>query len=173
MKWKTLITSILIGTSTMATAASAQSWGWSWQWGQSQQDAYTRHHRPRAERNPYYNRDRDYPSNGQYDYNNGNRQWQPLVGPIANQNDRQFINLGADAGRFSALRMDVLSGRVFVKQIGVELMNGQTTGIQVNRWMSARDDSSRVIDLGDRRAVRRVVVYTAGDTHAAYQISGI
>jgi len=189
MKWKTLITSLLIASSSMATVAVAQP-------SANDPAVYNRHRR--FERNPYYDRhqdrdrDRDRDSdqgwdssrtwfpptvvpfvngyddgyNQRYGYNDG---WQPLVAPVANLTSQQEYAL--HGATYHAVRLDVMRGRLFIGKFLVEYENGQTQLLQVNRWV---DDGGEglTIRLNGRRPIKRVIVYTPdGSSRAAYQIA--
>ena len=72
---------------------------------------------------------------------------------------RKFITVGAQQGRFRALKINATVGGVFIKQVYVQFENGQE---QVIRNIDARLTGNQGITLdldGGARAIRRVVVY--------------
>jgi Ni/Co efflux regulator RcnB len=199
MKWTTLITALLIGSAGMSTVAAAQPsngpevYDRHRRMDRGDRDDYRdrdRDHDRRTDEGGRWDSGRSWfppiqmPNGGSYDYNPYGTAYgvpqpaftqtgfQPLVGPIANFSDRANIHLGAQAGRFRALKLDVMRGNVFVQQVAVEFLNGQTQVIQVGRWMNDRGEPV-VIDLQGRRGINRVIVYTDGRARAAYELSGL
>jgi hypothetical protein len=73
--------------------------------------------------------------------------------------NRRFITVGADAGRFAALRIDAAGGRTFIKQVYVQFENGQEQVVRdVDRTLARGEALTLDLD-GGRRAIRRIVVY--------------
>ena len=195
-KLKTIITALLIGTSSMATVAAAQPSStvyevgardhrttdntiagvnvdarfdarFGWNDGREIDPGYARRYpAPR----PVYS----VPTPGIACGPDG-QPWAVVSDSVPANGDRQFINFvdSVPGGlRASALRLQLTRGSVYVYAIGVEFMNGRTTGIHPNAWMSARDGATAMVDLGGLKNVRRVVVYTAPGAHASYQLLG-
>jgi hypothetical protein len=72
---------------------------------------------------------------------------------------RTFLTVGDKLGRFGTLQIKAARGKTFVKQVYVQFENGQEQVIRnVNRMLSGHDSLS--LDLnGNRRAIKRIVVY--------------
>jgi len=72
---------------------------------------------------------------------------------------RKFISVGSQAGRFQALQINAAGGRSFIKQVYVQFDNGQEQVVRnLDRLLTG--NASLTLDLdGNRRAIRRIVVY--------------
>jgi hypothetical protein len=72
---------------------------------------------------------------------------------------RTFITVGSQAGRFGSLQLSAAGAPTFIQQVYVEFDNGQEQVIRnLNRTLAGHQ--SLTVDLdGNRRAIRRVVVY--------------
>jgi hypothetical protein len=72
---------------------------------------------------------------------------------------RTFISVGDQLGRFGSLQINAAGGRTFIKQVYVQFDNGQTQVVRnLNRTLTGND--SLTVDLdGNRRGIRRIVVY--------------
>jgi hypothetical protein len=168
-KLKTLITTILLATSSMAAVASAHpaqvSYGESSSY--SARDHRTVRGNGRFDRAPVYGY--TWSSNGAPERYApaplpaiALSAVTPVVGP------RQMISLvGQNASR---LRLEVVRGTVFVDQIAVELTSGQMLVQPVGRTLDGRTDLAPLIDLAGRQDLKRVIVYTPNATSASYQI---
>jgi hypothetical protein len=72
---------------------------------------------------------------------------------------RKFITVGSQAGRFETLQINAAGGRAYIKQVYVQFENGQEQVVRnLDRLLTG--GASLTIDLdGNRRAIRRIVVY--------------
>jgi hypothetical protein len=95
-----------------------------------------------------------------------------LASGLSFANDgRTFITVGSQAGRFGTLKIDAAGGRTFIKQVYVQFDNGQEQVVRnLDRTLSGNDCLTLDLD-GNRRAIRRIVVYgsnmAAGRRHSA------
>lgn len=89
----------------------------------------------------------------------------PLFQPVTLANGltfqgsgRQFISVGAQAGRFG--KLDIRSsGPTFISQVYIQFANGQEQVVRnLNRTLSGNDCLTLDLD-GGRRAIQRIVVY--------------
>jgi hypothetical protein len=72
---------------------------------------------------------------------------------------RKFITVGSQAGRFETLQINAAGGRTFIKQVYVQFDDGQEQVVR-NLDRTLTGNASLTLDLdGNRRAIRRVVVY--------------
>ena len=72
---------------------------------------------------------------------------------------RKFITVGSEAGRFENLQISAAGGRTFIKQVYVQFENGQEQVIRnLDRALVGHDTLTLDLD-GNRRAIRRIVVY--------------
>ncbi len=73
--------------------------------------------------------------------------------------DRKFITVGAQVGAFRKLELNAAGGRTFIKQVYVQFADGQEQVIRnLDRTLSRGEQLSLDLD-GGRRAIRRIVVY--------------
>ena len=176
MKFTTLITALVLGTTAVGGVASAQpAWG---------NDAYARHHRRAYNRVPRgdsheYDAGRAYgwvPPNYPYgdDYRDHRSDMTLIQGvPVPPTPDRQNLHLD-QVGPLHRLRIQVTRGATFVTEVGVVFPGSENrpVAIPVNRWLDARGDSTAVIDLPGRvSAVNGLLVYTQGG-RATYDLIG-
>lgn len=87
--------------------------------------------------------------------------WVELAAPQRNDDNRDFIAIGPDQGRYRRIRLDVTRGSLTLRQVVVEFGNGENQKVRVDRSIVAGGpDSSLVIDLeGRNRVVQRILVY--------------
>lgn len=78
---------------------------------------------------------------------------------------RTFITVGSQAGRFEALTINAAGGRTFIKQVYVQFDNGQEQVVRnLDRMLTGNEGLTLDLD-GNRRAIRRIVVY-GNDRHS-------
>jgi hypothetical protein len=182
LKLKTILTALLISSTSLAAVAAAQP-------ASVVVEAGSRDHRTNdynynrgydRDYNGGYDRgyDRDGDDDGAFDYrrqidpgfirHGENHAWTVMTDDVSAASDRQFIHLNGE--RAGAIRLDLERGSVYVYQIAIEDMNHKTTVVKIGRWMSAREDGTQLIELGARRDLDRVIVYTANGARASYRI---
>jgi hypothetical protein len=84
---------------------------------------------------------------------------------------RTFITVGSQAGRFETLTINAAGGRTFIKQVYVQFDNGQAQVVR-NLDRTLAGNESLTVDLGgNRRAIRRIVVY-GNDIAGRHQSAG-
>jgi len=169
MNIKTLIASLVLGSSSVAMAAPSvvTFTGTGTQYGAT--TTVVRDHRdePRTLPAPAYR-------GGWYSGSwNGGWGWRrPAPRPVVyqqpvtlasglsfNGEDRKFITVGAQAGLFGKLELNADGGRTFIKQVYVQFADGQEQVIR-NLDRTLTGNESLTLDLdGNRRAIRRIVVY--------------
>lgn len=72
---------------------------------------------------------------------------------------RTSVTVGSQAGVFGSLQISAAGGRTFIKQVYVQFDNGQEQVIRnLDRTLTGNETLSLDLD-GNRRAIRRVVVY--------------
>jgi hypothetical protein len=119
----------------------------------------------------YYDRD----GRRVYDYWNARRRWTPLAQENGASNERQFINVAGRGGRFNRLLVEGVRGAPVIHRVAVEFedWNGRATNTQV--WDVHRRlprGADQVIDLGGRKRIHRIIVYTEPSHRGAYSIYG-
>jgi len=97
-------------------------------------------------------------------------QWVQLATPTPAKHGTEFIVIGKDAGYFSQLRVGATRGTTRVRRVKVIFADGATKTLQVERRVSG--DQSAHIDLGEAKAIDRVVVTTDTGTNGQYAIYG-
>jgi hypothetical protein len=186
MNTKAILASLILGSSSLAIAApaapgvsvSTESYG----------AADIRDHR--ADTTTYYGRPAAPTVIQPIDYrdhrdgwNQGggwNGQWMPpqyrAVTLASNlrlaANSQTTISVGAQLGRFSKLEIKPTSGRTLVRQVYVQFADDQVQILRnVNRSLTGNDCLTVDLD-GDRRAIKRVIVYGAFGTPSWRQTGG-
>jgi hypothetical protein len=91
--------------------------------------------------------------------------------PLA-ANSQTTVNVGAQLGRFGKLDIKPTSGRVMVRQVYVQFANDQVQILRnVDRMLTGHDCLTVDLD-GDRRAIKRVIVYGAFGNQGWRRTSG-
>src|SRR5690242_13346888 len=93
-----------------------------------------------------YGRDR-YDRQGEYDQrvdDSGQQRVVMLANDYVTATGNHIFDVGAQAGRFSRLRIQPTRGAPFIRKVAVVFMNGQQQGTVVNRPL---DRGALVIDL--------------------------
>lgn len=151
MNMKAIIASLVLGSSSVAMAAPAVTFSASAQGRYG--DTVVRDHAP-AYAQASYNRPWFWRSQGQRPVTLASGM------SFANQG-RAFITVGDEAGRFGALQISAAGGRTFIKQVYVQFENGQEQVIRdLNRTLVGGESVTLDLD-GNRRGIRRIVVYGA------------
>lgn len=71
------------------------------------------------------------------------------------------IRVGAGAGRFDAVQISADGGRTFLRQVAVEFTDGRMQVVgDINRTLVGNQAYTLDLD-GNRRAIKRVIVYTS------------
>jgi hypothetical protein len=121
-----------------------------------------RHDRGRYERHD----DRDRRSDRWF----GRRRLEPIVQGSSASSERQFHNVLGRGGRFGRLVVEGVRGAPVIERVAVEFEDRQTQVWDVNRRLTRGADE--VIDLGQRKRIHRIVVYTNPTYRGAYSIYG-
>ena len=98
--------------------------------------------------------------------------WVELATPTPAKHGKEFIVVGKDAGYFSKLRVDAAKGKTIVKTVKVYFEDGAVKNVRVDRTLSAKGARSTTIDLGDAKAIERVVITTERHTKGEYSLYG-
>lgn len=70
---------------------------------------------------------------------------------------RASITVGGQAGRFDTLQLTASAGKTFIKRVTVQFNNGQSQVVSLGRTLDG--DETLAIDLaGNHREIRRIVV---------------
>ena len=99
--------------------------------------------------------------------------WMALTEPTRIDSNRMFINIGADAGRFSQLKLFNNMGRSHINQVAIELWNddGTLTTQVVRLDRDLTSNSEITMDLvGRGRLINRVIVYGTTDRNSGFQL---
>lgn len=100
----------------------------------------------------------------------GDHDWVTLATPTPSRNGTEYILVGREAGWFRTLRVEAVSGRVFVRQ--VDVYSGRFR--RSYRLDTMLDASHPVlyVDLGKPWVIDRIAVTTARWTRGAYTVQG-
>lgn len=98
------------------------------------------------------------------------RDWVPLASATPTRYGTEYIVVGRDAGWFRTLRIEAVSGRVYVRS--VQMTSGRfTRTYQVNTYLDLRHPVVYV-DLGGRWLVDQLAVTTRRYPAGAYTVHG-
>lgn len=99
-------------------------------------------------------------------------EWVELADPSPTKHGTVFVVVGKDAGYFGKLRVDAAKGKVIVRRVKVLFEDGKTKQFRPEKWLDARRKKSLLLDLGEAKAIERVVVTTDPDVKGQYAIYG-
>jgi len=86
-----------------------------------------------------------------------------LTAPTRIANGREVIAVGPDKGVFTGLTLRATDGATFIREISVDLGDGDVQRIEVNRWLDARGQAL-AFDIDGRRG--RAIVQLTVDGHS-------
>lgn len=97
--------------------------------------------------------------------------WIELASPTSVKHGTEFIIVGADAGRFTQLRVDAYAGTVILRRIRVFHHDGTVQTVQVGRTLD-RMHRSVEIELPAGKAIDQIAITTATRTQGTYTVYG-
>jgi hypothetical protein len=97
--------------------------------------------------------------------------WIELVSPTPVKHGTEFIVVGAEAGRFSQLRVDACAGTVILLRLRVFGNDGAVQTVQVGRRLD-RTHKSVVIDLLAWKAIDQIAITAETRTQGMYTVYG-
>jgi hypothetical protein len=99
--------------------------------------------------------------------------WVSLTEPTRIERGRERIFVGAQAGRFTQLRLQASAGTTYLERVVVKFNDGTLQDVRLARVIDSRDPIAQFELDRDRRRIDRIVVY--GDTApgSSYQVFGI
>jgi hypothetical protein len=96
--------------------------------------------------------------------------WVTLATPTPSRNGTEFIVVGRQAGWFRTLRIEAVSGRVFVRKLDV--YSGRfRRSYRLDAWLDA-SHPTLYVDLGKPWLIDQLAVTTARWTRGAYSVQG-
>jgi len=98
--------------------------------------------------------------------------WVALATPTPAKHGIEHFVIGKDAGYFSRLRVDAAKGKTIVRKLRVYFDDGKVKNVTVDKAINTRGRSSVEVELGDARAIDRVVVVTETNTGGQYALYG-
>jgi hypothetical protein len=96
-----------------------------------------------------------------------------LASPTPVKHGKEFINVGADAGEFSQLRVDAHQGKVIVRKVRIDYVDGKSQLVNVDKVLDKRNPSATITLAKGPRAIDSVVVITERETNGSYSLQGI
>jgi hypothetical protein len=97
--------------------------------------------------------------------------WTELAFPTSVKHGTEHITVGADAGRFSQLRIDAYAGTVILLRLRVFGQDGTVQTVQLGRMLD-RAHRSVVIDLFAGKAIDQIAITTETRTQGRYRVYG-
>jgi len=97
--------------------------------------------------------------------------WIELASATPASHGREFVEVGADAGAFTRLRLTAASGRSGIRAIRVDYQDGTRHTFEIERVLSPKSRPVYV-DLRGARELRQVIVMTDRDTRGSYRLEG-
>ncbi|MGE0868808.1 MAG: hypothetical protein AB7P03_09605 [Kofleriaceae bacterium] len=99
--------------------------------------------------------------------------WFSITEPTRIDSGRQFITIGASAGRFDQLMLQQVAGSSYIKQVVVRFANGEEMVVRGIDQQLNRNNRNVVIDLkGQNRQIGGIVVYGSTSARSAYKVMG-
>ena len=97
--------------------------------------------------------------------------WIELASATPASHGREFVEVGADAGAFTQLRLTAASGRSGIRAVRVDYQDGTRRTFEIERVLSPKSRPVYV-DLRGARELRQVIVMTDRDTRGSYRLEG-
>lgn len=96
--------------------------------------------------------------------------WIEIASPTPAKHGTEFVMVGKDAGYFSKLRVDGSKGKTIVRKVKVHFVDGNSKIVQLDKTL--HKGKSTMVDLGEPKAIDRVVIVTDANTNGEYAIYG-
>ena len=97
-------------------------------------------------------------------------QWTTLASSAKINGTKEYIRVGAQAGRFDKLELQQLSGKTQIRFVQINFANGQSQLARVNTTLD-RNNTSTTISLGKQeRAISSITVYGSSNARSSYAI---
>lgn len=99
--------------------------------------------------------------------------WVELADPTSSTHGKEFIPVGANAGRFRRLRVDAHSGRFFLQNVRVDFKDGGRKIARFGARLSRKGPKAQrtvYIDFGGAREIKQIVVKTDRDLRGMYTV---
>lgn len=96
--------------------------------------------------------------------------WVELADPTPAKHGRVYITVGAGAGTFSKLRIDVAKGRPTVQQVRVDFKAGGRRVVRVEKTLHATRKPSAYVDLKGAREIRQIVIDSDPHSRGEYTV---
>ncbi|HEY5944995.1 MAG TPA: hypothetical protein VIV40_05860 [Kofleriaceae bacterium] len=96
--------------------------------------------------------------------------WVELASPTPAKHGTEFVVIGKEAGYFSKLRVDAAKGKTIVRKVKVFFDDGKVKNVEINKTLT--EGKWTIVDLGDTKAIDRIVITTEPDTSGEYAIYG-
>src|SRR5690349_18556647 len=98
----------------------------------------------------------------------GHARWMVLTEPTRIDGGRELIDVGAQAGRFTAIRLFNNRGSSRIDQVVIELVGGGTQTVRVGRELTS--SSPMTVPLNGSCEIARIIVFGSTSAGAAYQV---
>jgi hypothetical protein len=96
--------------------------------------------------------------------------WIQIASPTPAKHGTEFVIVGKEAGYFAKIRVDGAKGKTIVRRVRVFFTDGKVKNVQLDKTLT--QGKSALVDLGDPKAIDRVVVTTETHTSGEYAIYG-
>jgi hypothetical protein len=97
-------------------------------------------------------------------------EWVEIASEMPAKHGTQFVIVGKEAGSFSKLRVDGAKSKTIVRKVKVVFTDGKVKTVQLDKTLAK--GKSTLVDLGDPKAIDRVVITTNPNTRGEYAIYG-
>jgi hypothetical protein len=97
-------------------------------------------------------------------------EWVEIASPTPAKHGTEFVIVGKEAGYFSKLRVDGAKGKTVVRKVKVFFLDGKAKTVQLDKTLTT--GKSAFVNLGDAKAIDRVVVTTETHTNGHYSVYG-
>jgi hypothetical protein len=98
------------------------------------------------------------------------RGWVALTAPTRIDRGRELIHIGAQAGRFNTLKLEVTRGSSFINQVGIVFADGSHQTVKLDERLTSWNPSITIDLAGRNRAIAGIWVYGSTNARSAYQV---
>jgi hypothetical protein len=97
-------------------------------------------------------------------------QWTTLASSAKIIGTKEYVRVGAKAGKFDQLKLQTVSGKTQIRLVQINFANGQSQTVRLNTTLDRNNTVATVSLNGQHRAITSIVVYGAGNARSAYAI---
>ncbi len=97
-------------------------------------------------------------------------QWTTLAGSAKLAGTREYIRVGAQAGRFDKLELQQVSGKTQIAYVQINFANGGSQLARLNTTLDRNNTVATIALNGQNRSIASITIYGSSNARSAYSI---